>query len=245
MIHRLPLNTGVAATGRTPSTKPATRGGAPAFGALMARELSTQARTTGTAPSNAAASTSAQRGPTSGGVASTIPINTGAAANSAPTVTSGNSETIIHTPFGDVKVNPNTTTDLKAVFSGVPQPAAQVNAAAPAPREAPTAQSVFGEKPWVETPTGTIGGLTYGYNPIYFATPSTATAVAAMVGGTVFEQNSMAPNGPFQQSVPNLMVRLPDGKVVNPGLIADFYNHGYPQSYIDRMIQAEIRGAES
>jgi hypothetical protein len=47
----------------------------------------------------------------------------------------------------------------------------------------------------------------------------------------------------MRQQVPNQMIQLSDGRVVNAGLIADFYDHGYPQSYIDMLIQNEIRGA--
>jgi hypothetical protein len=109
---------------------------------------------------------------------------------------------------------------------------------------APTAQSVFGSQPWLAAPTGSNpDGTQFGYNPIYFATPQTAQQIAAMVGGQVVEQNAIAANGAMRQQVPNQMIQLSDGRVVNAGLIADFYDHGYPQSYIDMLIQNEIRGA--
>jgi hypothetical protein len=109
---------------------------------------------------------------------------------------------------------------------------------------APTAQSVFGSQPWLTAPTGNNpDGTQFGYNPIYFATPQTAQQIAAMVGGQVVEQNAIAPNGAMRQQVPNEMIQLANGRVVNAGLIADFYDHGYPQSYIDMLIQNEIRGA--
>jgi hypothetical protein len=38
------------------------------------------------------------------------------------------------------------------------------------------------------------------------------------------------------------MIKLSNGQVVNAGLIAAFYDHGYPQSYIDLLIQNEIQG---
>ena len=109
---------------------------------------------------------------------------------------------------------------------------------------APTAQSVFGSQPWLTTPTGNNpDGTQFGYNPIYFATPQTAQQIAAMVGGQVVEQDAIAANGAMRQQVPNEMIQLANGNVVNAGLIADFYDHGYPQSYIDMLIQNEIRGA--
>jgi hypothetical protein len=126
-----------------------------------------------------------------------------------------------------------------------------VNAAVAAPdsqaadsSSAPTAQSVFGSQPWLTAPTGNNpDGTQFGYNPIYFATPQTAQQIAAMVGGQVVEQNAIAANGAMRQQVPNEMIQLSNGRVVNAGLIADFYDHGYPQSYIDMLIQNEIRGA--
>ena len=39
------------------------------------------------------------------------------------------------------------------------------------------------------------------------------------------------------------MIKLSNGTVVNAGLIASFYTHGYPQSYIDQMIKDETQGA--
>ena len=58
----------------------------------------------------------------------------------------------------------------------------------------------------------------------------------------VVEQKAIAPDGPIQQQVPNEMIKLSNGRVVNAGLIAAFYDHGYPQSYIDLLIQNEIQG---
>ena len=107
----------------------------------------------------------------------------------------------------------------------------------------PTAQSVFGSQPWLAAPTGSNpDGAQFGYNPIYFATLQTAERIAAMVGGQVVEQKAIAPDGPIQQQTSNEMIRLSNGRVLNAGLIAAFYDHGYPQSYIDLLIQNEIQG---
>ncbi len=128
------------------------------------------------------------------------------------------------------------------ITAGPLQPATPPPAAAP---PAPTAESVFGPNPWVTNPTG-IGpdGSAYSYNPYYFATPATAAKVAQMLGGTVVQNYSFTPNGgPFAQQQACTMVKLPDGRLVNPGLVASFYTHGYPQSYIDMMIAAEVRNA--
>ena len=109
---------------------------------------------------------------------------------------------------------------------------------------APTAQSVFGSQPWLQTPTGSYpDGSQFSYNPLYFATRQTADQIAAMVGGQVVEQNALAPNGPIRQNTANEMIQLPNGTLVNAGLIAGFYDHGYSQSMVDHMIQDEIQGA--
>jgi hypothetical protein len=107
----------------------------------------------------------------------------------------------------------------------------------------PTVESVFGDNAFVTDPKpGGSGsnGLKYDYNPIYFATPLTASIVARALGGTVVAMNAITPFGPFIQNQPNLMVQMPDGKLINAGLIANWFSHGYPQSYIDQQIALEI-----
>ena len=127
--------------------------------------------------------------------------------------------------------------DFRAIFSGKTTPAL----IPPAPTPPPTAQSVFGSNPWITNPGGVApNGVTYGYNPYYFATPATAAKVAQMLGGTVVEMNAITPYGPFQQNQPNEMVQLPNGKLLNAGIIASFYDHGYSQDYINMLISNEV-----
>ena len=107
----------------------------------------------------------------------------------------------------------------------------------------PTVESVFGENPFVTDPApGGSGpmGLKYSYNPTYFATPTTAAIVAKAIGGQVVAMNAITPFGPFQQNQPNLMVQLTDGPLLNAGVIANLFSHGYPQSYIDQLIGLEL-----
>jgi len=113
------------------------------------------------------------------------------------------------------------------------------------PQAPPTAQSVFGANPWLTNPTGNNpDGTSYGFNPLYFATPQTAAQVAQMVGGQVVSENAICSvQGAFSQNQPNLMVQLPDGGLINPGLVASFYTHGYPQSMVDQMVASEVAGA--
>jgi hypothetical protein len=108
----------------------------------------------------------------------------------------------------------------------------------------PTAESVFGANPWITNPTGTApDGSSYGYNPLYFATPATAAKVAQLVGGQVVASDQIASAGGFAQQQPNEMVELPNGTLINAGLVASFYTHGESQACVDQMIQNEIEGA--
>ncbi|MCX6633039.1 MAG: hypothetical protein NTW28_36045 [Candidatus Solibacter sp.] len=110
------------------------------------------------------------------------------------------------------------------------------------PNMAPTAQSLFGANPWSTNAGGTGPNGSYGYNPYYFATPQTAAKVAQMLGGKVVEVDAITPFGPFKQNLPNQMVQMPDGKLINAGLVAAFYDRGYAQQTVDKMIAAEVSG---
>jgi len=136
--------------------------------------------------------------------------------------------------------------DFRALFTSSSPAATPAPASTPAPAPstaAPTPQSVFGANPWEINPVGQLpGGSEFGYNPIYFATASTAAQVAQMLGGTVAESDALAPNAQLQ---PNYMVQMPDGRTINAGLVASFYSHGYPQSYVDGLVAAEIDGTNA
>jgi hypothetical protein len=110
---------------------------------------------------------------------------------------------------------------------------------------APTAQSIFGPNPWLTNPTGSGPVGTFAYNPYYFASPDTAAIVARWVNGTVVAYEALGgPVGnPFTQDQTNQMVRLSNGKNINPGLVAAFFTHGLPLSFIDGMIDNEVAGA--
>ena len=128
--------------------------------------------------------------------------------------------------------------DWRALFTGTTTP---VTSDPQPTSSAPTAESVFGPNPWISNPTGQGPSGIYSYNPYYFATPQTAAKVAQMVGGTVVQTYAFTPNGgAFAQMQPNQMVQLPNGRMINPGLVASFYTHGYPQSYINQLVAAEV-----
>ena len=107
---------------------------------------------------------------------------------------------------------------------------------------APTAQSLFGANPWSGDAGGTGPNGSYGYNHYYFATPQTAAKVAQMLGGKVVTMDAITPFGPFKQNQPNQMVQMPDGRLINAGLVAGYYDHGYTQHMVDKMIAAEVSG---
>jgi hypothetical protein len=143
-------------------------------------------------------------------------------------------------PVVNAPAVPVRSTNPFAPALGSTSPAAVLNTPAQAP--APTAESVFGSNPWHADATGFApDGTSFPYNPLYFATPETAAKVAAMVGGKVVEQNAMAPGGGFQQLYPNQMVELPNGHLINAGLVASFYTHGYPQNVVDQMVANEVK----
>ena len=107
----------------------------------------------------------------------------------------------------------------------------------------PTLESVFGSSDvWLSDPTGSGEGFSWDYNPIYFATEQTAETVAQILGGTVVATDAItgAAGSPLQQNQANYMVQLSSGAEGNAGLVADLYNHGYPQSYIDQEL-SEIK----
>jgi hypothetical protein len=184
------------------------------FTAAYAKAAAVQASTSSTPQSTSPASATSGGSTPSTATASTAKASTAAAPAAAP--------------------------DWRALFSGTVTPVVQE----PGQKPAPTAESVFGPNPWLTSPSGQGPGGAYSYNPFYFATPQTAAKVAAMVGGTVVQSNQFTGSGgAFTQSQPNQMVQLADGRLINPGLVASFYTHGYPQSYIDQMIAQEVRNA--
>jgi hypothetical protein len=144
--------------------------------------------------------------------------------------------------------NPPATTTVppsspgSSYFSSLfPVTAATIPAPAAPADPVPTVQSVFGAAPWISNPTGTGPTGAFSYNPYYFATPQTAATVASMVGGKVVSLNSFStPGSVYKQNQPNEMVQLPNGALINPGLVAEFYTHGYPQSMVNQMIANEV-----
>ena len=209
--------------------------------ALMQTDPSSKTSTTGntTATDFKAALTGAAAAQPETKAPATTPAATAAAASSPATAASTTAK-----PAAAIPTTTPTAQgpDWRALFTGTVTPVV-AEAAASATPPAPTAESVFGASPWMSNPTG-IGpdGKAYSYNKFYFATEQTATKVAEMAGGSVVKSNMFTPTGgAFSQQQPNYMVQMPDGRLINPGLVASFYSHGYSQSYVDQMVAAELR----
>jgi hypothetical protein len=130
---------------------------------------------------------------------------------------------------------------IGSVNLGTPVPESATPAATTS-NMAPTAQSLFGDNPWITDAGGTGPYGSYNYNQYYFATPDTAAKVAQMLGGKVVTADAITPFGPFTQNQPNQMVQMPDGRLINAGLIAGLYDHGFSQRTVDQAIAAEVSG---
>jgi hypothetical protein len=172
---------------------------------------------------------------------SDLPVNTGnpASATDFGTILNNQSARPAAAPAAAAPATPSGTIGSVTPWA----PTASVVPAAPSTCPlAPTAQSLFGANPWITGAGGTGPAGSYGYNPYYFATPATAAKVAEMLGGKVVEMDAITPLGPFQQNQPNQMIQMPDGRLINAGLVAGFYDHGYTQQTVDKMIAAEVSG---
>ncbi len=166
--------------------------------------------------------------------------STGTGGTTVTTIATAGGAATATSPAADVS---DPAADFKALFGGHVSSAtsnATTPQAPPAPSN-PTLQSVFGASPYVSNPGGVApNGVTYSYNPTYFATRATAEKLAQMYGGTVVEANAITPYGPFQQNQMNEMIRFPNGNVVNAGILASYFDRGWPQDQINIAIAGEI-----
>ncbi len=88
-------------------------------------------------------------------------------------------------------------------------------------------------------------------NPAYFATPETAQWLAQKYGtGEVVEVDYLGTGGPYSASVKELHVRLANGRLLNAGVLADYYRRnpetefpGLADKYVRSLIAAEDRAA--
>jgi hypothetical protein len=130
---------------------------------------------------------------------------------------------------------------IGTVTLGTPGPV--INPAPSNPAMAPTAEALFGANPWINDAGGSGPNGGYSYNKYYFATPATAAKVAQMVGGKVVATNDLTPYGPFVQNQANQMVQMPDGRLINAGIIASYFDRGWSQQTVDALVNGETGGS--
>ena len=109
-----------------------------------------------------------------------------------------------------------------------------------------TCMDIFGtDDPWLDpTVTGPKGTQPLGAE--YYAKPQTAAIVASIIGGVVTTDDPFADvaGDPFRASNPMEFVQLSSGPMLNAGLIAGFFTHGYHQSQLEGMIESEVYNSQ-
>jgi hypothetical protein len=135
---------------------------------------------------------------------------------------------------------PSPSGTIGSIMLGAPGPVN--NPVVNEPAMAPTAQAMFGANPWINNAGGSGPYGSYSYNKYYFATPETASKVAQLLGGKVVETQALTPYGPFVQNQANQMVQMPDGRLINAGIIASYYDRGWSQQSVDALVKGEISG---
>ena len=64
--------------------------------------------------------------------------------------------------------------------------------------------------------------------------------MAEVVGGKVVAMSAFTPSGPIVQNHPNQMVQTPDGRLINAGIIASYYDCGRRQGVAKPLVDGEI-----
>lgn len=98
--------------------------------------------------------------------------------------------------------------------------------------------------PMFRTATGTDGAQVWGLNHTYFATQETAQWIANRYGtGQVVEVPFGGSGGPFSASANEYHIKLADGRLVNAGILAGYYERN-PEALFpglaDKLIRAQI-----
>jgi hypothetical protein len=122
--------------------------------------------------------------------------------------------------------------DFRQLFSGLPAPPAQV---------------VFTPPPFVptfRTAAVTDGLQSWGLNHTYFATQQTAQWIANRYGtGQVVEVPFGGSGGPFSATANEYHIRLADGRLVNAGILAGYYERN-PETLFpglaDKLIRSQL-----
>ena len=140
----------------------------------------------------------------------------------------------------DLNAPASTSTEpssFQQLFSG-----ATASAAAPA-AAAETSQAIFSPKFKSAKGFDSISGMTWKLNDTYFADQDTANWVAAKYGtGEIRESDVLGP-GPFGVDTKMFEVKLGDGRWVNAGMLAAFYDRNpevlFP-GVADKLIRSEL-----
>jgi hypothetical protein len=138
--------------------------------------------------------------------------------------------------------SPKTSTEpssFQQLFSGATAPPATSATA----QQAPT---VFAPKFKNANGFDSISGMTWKLNDTYFADQDTANWVAAKYGtGEIRESDVLGP-GPFGVDTKMFEVKLGDGRWVNAGMLAAFYDRN-PEALFpgvaDKLIRSELEKA--
>ncbi|HTM49068.1 MAG TPA: hypothetical protein VL285_10320, partial [Bryobacteraceae bacterium] len=120
---------------------------------------------------------------------------------------------------------------------GAPTAEARQNSAAQAasPAAGPNFVPIF------RAATITDGVQTWGLNHTYFATRETAQWIASRYGtGEVVELPFGGSNGPFSASATEFHVKLPNGRLVNAGMLAGYYERN-PEALFPGLAEKLIR----
>jgi hypothetical protein len=137
----------------------------------------------------------------------------------------------------------------RAALAPAAAAASQPGAATTAPSQNSAAQGVSPASgstfiPIFRAATITDGVQTWGLNHTYFATRETAQWIANQYGtGEVVELPFGGSNGPFSASATEFHVKLQDGRLVNAGMLAGYYERNpvalFP-GLADKLIRSQL-----
>jgi hypothetical protein len=142
---------------------------------------------------------------------------------------------LVTTPQSQV---PSAADDFRQLFGGLPGPAA------PSPVTTPAVATPVNPPfvPSFRTASVTDGVNVWGLNSDYFATKDTAQWIANKYGtGQVIETPFEGSGGPFSASANEYQIKMADGRTVNAGILAGYYERN-PESQFPGLADKLIRG---
>jgi hypothetical protein len=141
--------------------------------------------------------------------------------------------TLVSTPQSQV---PSAAADFRQLFGGGSPAPSVVSTPAPAVPVNPPFVPSF------RTATVTDGVNVWGLNSDYFATKDTAQWIANKYGtGQVIETPFEGSGGPFAASANEYQIKMADGRTVNAGILAGYYERN-PESQFPGLADKLIRG---